>query len=49
VQKSFAYAYLPIEHAAEGTHVEIEYFGERHAATISKEPLFDPRGLRLRV
>jgi dimethylglycine oxidase len=48
VQQSFAYGYLPVAHAAEGTRVEIEYFGARHGATVSKEPLFDPKGSKLR-
>jgi glycine cleavage system aminomethyltransferase T len=49
VGKSFAYGYLPTERAAEGARVEVEYFGERHGATVTKEPLFDPKGARLRV
>jgi glycine cleavage system aminomethyltransferase T len=49
VGHSIAYGYLPIEHAVPGAQVEIEYFGERHAATVAKEPLFDPQGLRLRL
>lgn len=44
-----AYGYLPLTHAAAGTPVEIEYFGERYRATVSDEPLYDPKGLRLRV
>jgi glycine cleavage system aminomethyltransferase T len=48
VGKSFAYGYLPIEHADEGARVEIEYFGKRYGAVVAKEPLFDPKGLRLR-
>jgi glycine cleavage system aminomethyltransferase T len=34
--------------AAEGTHLEIEYLGERLSATVSAEPLWDPKGERLR-
>jgi glycine cleavage system aminomethyltransferase T/glycine/D-amino acid oxidase-like deaminating enzyme len=48
VGQSFAYGYLPVAYAAPGTAVEIEYFGQRHAATVTPEPLFDPRGARLR-
>ena len=43
-----AYGYLPVEYAAEGTSVEVEYFGERYAATVRKEPLFDAAMTRLR-
>lgn len=46
--KSIAYSYLPIEHATEGTRVEIEYFGQCFGATVTKEPLFDPKGERLK-
>ena len=44
-----AYAYLPLSHTAPGTPVEIEYFGMRHRAVVSEEPLYDPKGLRLRI
>ena len=29
--------------------MEIEYFDERHAATVAAEPLWDPKGERLRA
>ncbi len=48
VGKSIAYAWLPPELAEEGTEVEIQYFGERHGATVSEEPLFDPAMKRMR-
>ena len=48
VGKSFAYGYLPIDLASEGTRIEIEYFGQRYGAAVAKEPLFDPRGARLK-
>jgi dimethylglycine oxidase len=48
VQKSIAYGYLPIDCAAAGTKVAIEYFGRRHPATVTSEPLFDPKMTRLR-
>jgi len=37
-----------VEYVAEGTSVEVEYFGERYAATVRKEPLFDAAMTRLR-
>ncbi|MSU47194.1 MAG: FAD-dependent oxidoreductase [Lacunisphaera sp.] len=48
VGRSIAYGYLPAACAAEGTKVEIYYFGRRHPATVAKEPLFDPQNQRLR-
>jgi len=43
-----AYGYLPLTHAGRGTAVEIEYFGERYSAMVADEPLYDPKGRRLR-
>jgi dimethylglycine oxidase len=40
--------YLPVDLAAEGTPVEVEYFGERHQATVAADPLWDPKGERLK-
>lgn len=48
VGQSIAYGYLPTEYAHAGTSVAIAYFGARHAATVTDEPLFDPKGARLR-
>jgi 4-methylaminobutanoate oxidase (formaldehyde-forming) len=48
VGRSIAYAYLPPEHAAEGTAVEIDVFGVRVPGEVAAEPLYDPRGERLR-
>jgi len=31
-----------VEYAAEGTEVEVEYFGMRHKAVVSAEPLYNP-------
>jgi glycine cleavage system aminomethyltransferase T len=49
IGRAIAYGYLPAELANEGTAVEIEYFGDRLAATVAAEPLWDPAGARLRV
>ena len=43
-----AYAWLPAEHTAPGTRVEVEYFGAKVAATTAAEPLFDPEMSRIR-
>lgn len=48
VGRSIAYGYLPIEYAQAGTKIEIEYFGIRYSATVSTEPLYDPKGLKLK-
>jgi glycine cleavage system aminomethyltransferase T/glycine/D-amino acid oxidase-like deaminating enzyme len=45
---SIAYAYLPIEHATPGTAVEIDLFGQWSKGVVATEPLFDPKGLRVR-
>jgi 4-methylaminobutanoate oxidase (formaldehyde-forming) len=49
VERSIAYAYLPSELAAPGTQVEVEIFGERVAAEVASEPLYDPDGSRIRA
>jgi glycine cleavage system aminomethyltransferase T/glycine/D-amino acid oxidase-like deaminating enzyme len=48
IGRGIAYGYVPADLATEGTPVEIEYFGERHAATVASEPLWDPKGERLK-
>ena len=48
VGQSVAYSYLPLEQAKVGTTVEIEYFGIRHKAKVTQEPLFDPKNSRLK-
>jgi dimethylglycine oxidase len=47
--QSIAYAWVPPEHAGVGTRLEIEYFGGRHQATVTEEPLFDPAMKRMRA
>src|SRR5712691_2338765 len=49
VGRGIVYGYLPVELASQGTPVEVEYFGERHAATVAADPLVDPKGERLRA
>jgi 4-methylaminobutanoate oxidase (formaldehyde-forming) len=48
VAQSIAYAYLPAEHATPGTSVAVEIFGEWVPGAVAEEPLFDPRGERVR-
>ena len=49
VERSIAYAYVPPEHAEPGTAVEIEIFGEWIEGEVAAEPLFDPKGERIRA
>ena len=48
VGSSIAYAYLPAEHDV-GTEVGVEVFGTWVEAVVTDEPLFDPRGERIRT
>jgi glycine cleavage system aminomethyltransferase T/glycine/D-amino acid oxidase-like deaminating enzyme len=48
IERSIAYAYLPAEIAL-GTAVEIDIFGEWVAGAVTGEPLFDPKGERVRA
>jgi len=49
VAKSIAYAYLPIEFAKVGTRLELELFGDKVGAEVVKEPLWDPKGDRIKA
>ena len=46
---SIAYAYVPPEVAAPGRAVEVEIFGSWVPGQVAEEPLFDPRGDRVRL
>ncbi len=48
VESSIALAYLPVAQAEVGTNVQIEVFGEWVNATVAAEPLYDPKGERIR-
>ncbi|CAN5478219.1 FAD-dependent oxidoreductase [soil metagenome] len=48
IGKWIAYGYLYAEHAQPGTQVDIVYFGDRFSATVSEEPLWDPKMERLK-
>jgi glycine cleavage system aminomethyltransferase T len=51
VGKHILMAYLPPEHAIEGTKLAVEYFGERYPVTVAvagSTPLFDPDNTRAR-
>ena len=49
IGRGIVYGYLPIAFAAIGTTVDILYFGERLPATVAKEPLYDPRGTKMKA
>jgi 4-methylaminobutanoate oxidase (formaldehyde-forming) len=48
VERSIAYAYLPPEAAEPGLRVEVEIFGRWVPGQVAREPLFDPKGERVR-
>jgi glycine cleavage system aminomethyltransferase T len=49
VERSIAYAQLPGEHSSPDTPVEVEIFGRWVEGQVAREPLFDPRGERVRA
>jgi glycine cleavage system aminomethyltransferase T/glycine/D-amino acid oxidase-like deaminating enzyme len=49
VGRGVAYAWLDPRCAELGTHLHIEYFCERLAATVAPDPLFDPNMERIRA
>jgi 4-methylaminobutanoate oxidase (formaldehyde-forming) len=49
VERSIAYALLPPEHASPGTAVAVEVFGSWIEGEVAREPLFDPKGERIRA
>ena len=49
VERSIAYAYVPSDCAAVGRPVEVEIFGAWIQGEVASEPLFDPKGERIRV
>jgi 4-methylaminobutanoate oxidase (formaldehyde-forming) len=49
IERSIAYAYLPASSVVPGTAVEVEIFGEWIAGSVAAEPLFDPKGERIRA
>jgi 4-methylaminobutanoate oxidase (formaldehyde-forming) len=48
IGRSIAYAYLPAEGTPAGTTAEVEIFGRWVGAAVSREPLYDPTGVRVR-
>ena len=51
VGKHLLMAYLPPQHAQQGTRLAVEYFGEQYPVTVAvagSTPLFDPENARVR-
>ena len=49
VERSIAYAYLPVGQSAPGTPVEVDIFDRWVAGQVMREPLYDPTGGRVRA
>jgi glycine cleavage system T protein len=49
VASSIALAYVPLEYAEPGTQLAVDIFGEWIAAEVRAEPLYDPKGERVRA
>jgi 4-methylaminobutanoate oxidase (formaldehyde-forming) len=49
VEASIAYAYVPLEHARPGARHAVDIFGEWVPAEVREEPLYDPKGERVRA
>ncbi|RLT41993.1 MAG: FAD-dependent oxidoreductase [Chloroflexi bacterium] len=48
IGQQIAYGYLPIEQAAPGTQLAVEFLGQRFAVTVRDEPLWDGEMARLK-
>ena len=48
VGQSIVYGYVPADRAAVGTALSVMVAGERFGATVTAEPLFDPKMERLK-
>ena len=47
VEQSIALAYLPVEHAEQGTRLTVDILGEPRPAVVVPQPIYDPENLRL--
>ena len=48
VNKSLAFAYVEPSFATPGSVFDVEILAERRQATVLREPVYDPRNLRLK-
>lgn len=49
VGKSVAMGYVPTALATDGVEFEVEILGDRHAARVTSNPLYDPAGEKMRA
>jgi len=49
IKSSIAFAYLPVELATVGKQAEVLVFGNWISATVAKGPLYDPKGVKVRI
>ena len=49
IGKSIAYGYVPAPVAAVGTALAVEVFGEVIPALVAREPLYDPKGEKIKA
>ena len=49
LNKSIAYGYLPVELAKPGTPLTVECFGVEYPAIVEKDPLYDPKGEKIKA
>ena len=49
IRQSIAYSYLATDYAVAGTRVEIQLFGQRYGATVTREPLYDPKNTKIKA
>jgi 4-methylaminobutanoate oxidase (formaldehyde-forming) len=49
IGKNIGFAYLPRELAKLGTPLHVEIFGEHVPAVVAPDPLYDPKGERMKV
>ncbi|MCY3758514.1 MAG: hypothetical protein OXG96_12405, partial [Acidobacteria bacterium] len=42
-------AYLPIEHAAPGTRLQVLYMNRAYPVTVAASPVFDPGNTRMKA
>jgi 4-methylaminobutanoate oxidase (formaldehyde-forming) len=49
VDASIAFAYVPLAHGDPGTQLQVDIFGDWVNAEVRAEPLYDPKGERIRA
>lgn len=49
VGAAIAYGYVPAAHAAAGTPLAVEVFGEVISTRVARQPLYDPKGEKIRA